>query len=232
MEKDWKFIDKWAKKIKAINYLGGKCKKCGNENIFQLTFHHLNNKKYTISHLINKNYRWSLIKEEIEKCELLCCNCHQEIHYKDEVVDNSIRNNKQIYLEYKGQKCEKCGYNNCSKALSFHHLKNKKFDISDHRIRYIYELDNYIKNELDKCIIVCENCHNMIHTDINRFHLLKEKIYNKIDTYKETQSKISRREVYEMYNSGVKQVEISKHFNVSKSTISEIIKKMAHSSIG
>jgi len=224
MEKDWKFIDKWSKKIRAINLLGGKCEKCGNDNIFQLTFHHKKDKEYTIGQLFNKNYRWSIILNEIKKCELLCDNCHQKIHYKDDVIDDSLRKNKNLYLEYKGQVCEKCGYDECISSLSFHHLYDKSFQISTHRIRYIKDLDEYIKNELDKCMILCENCHHLEHSDIKRFDELKVKIYEKIKTYKEVRQKISREQVYEMYESGMKQIEISKHFNASKSTISGIIK--------
>jgi len=41
-KKDWQFIDRWSKKVKSVRYLGGCCKLCGNDNIFHLTFHHLN----------------------------------------------------------------------------------------------------------------------------------------------------------------------------------------------
>lgn len=33
-------ILQWAKKVKVIEILGGKCEHCGNYNIFHLTFHH------------------------------------------------------------------------------------------------------------------------------------------------------------------------------------------------
>lgn len=42
-------ILKFAKKIKCINILGGKCKNCGDDNIFHLTFHHLFDKEFEIS---------------------------------------------------------------------------------------------------------------------------------------------------------------------------------------
>ena len=70
----------WAKRIKAINILGGKCCKCGNDNIFQLEFHHED--RFVKENNINtlKNMRWSLVEKEIKKCELLCSNCHYKIH--------------------------------------------------------------------------------------------------------------------------------------------------------
>ena len=43
------YLLRWAKKIKAISYLGGKCKKCGDNNIFHLSFHHTGNKDKAIA---------------------------------------------------------------------------------------------------------------------------------------------------------------------------------------
>lgn len=221
---------KIAKKIKGIKLLGGKCKNCGDENIFHLSFHHYSNdKEISISQM--KNVRWSIIKEEIKKCELLCENCHAEKHYlEDNYGDKSRRNSKLIYLQYKGEKCEICGYNKCEASLSFHHRdkENKLFWIGglNDRITNISELKNHIIKELDKCDVVCRNCHIEKHSDLEFFEKNKIEIYKKVENYKETRSKISREDVIKMYNSGIKQVNIAKHFNASKSTISDIIKKM------
>ena len=73
-------------KIKAVNYLGGKCSRCGYDKCLKaLDFHHKEGKrKKTISQMIYKThpYRWEVIKKELNKCELLCANCHRELHYK------------------------------------------------------------------------------------------------------------------------------------------------------
>jgi len=60
---------------------GGKCKKCGNDDVFVLEFHHIdpNKKDKEIQDIRGK--QWSSIKTEIEKCELLCRNCHSETHH-------------------------------------------------------------------------------------------------------------------------------------------------------
>ena len=75
---DSEYIRKQAKRIKAINILGGKCKKCGEDRHWLLDFHHIRDKEKPISKM--KYYRWSMMKKEILKCELLCANCHGEIH--------------------------------------------------------------------------------------------------------------------------------------------------------
>ena len=222
-------ILKLAKKIRGINLLGGKCEICGDENIFHLSFHHIdNNKEFQISD--TKNIRWSIIEKEIKKCKLLCENCHAEKHYiEDNKGDKSRRTDKLIYLEYKGNKCEICGYNKCEASLSFHHRNSndKLFWIGSlsQRITNISELKDYIVYELDKCDVLCRNCHCEKHSDLNFFEENKDKIYKKVENYNEKQSKIPREDVINMYNSGIKQIDIAKYFNASKGTICDIIKK-------
>ncbi len=69
---------------------------------------------------------------------------------------------KEMSIEYKGNKCCICGYNKCKSALEFHHLdpKQKDFGISAKGYTRSWEK---IKEELDKCIMVCANCHREIH---------------------------------------------------------------------
>ena len=79
----------------------------------------------------------------------------------------SRRRKKQLLIEYKGGKCEKCGFNeSIPDCYSFHHLNptQKSFGISS-------GLSNHgksksleeCKKEVDKCALVCNNCHAKIH---------------------------------------------------------------------
>jgi hypothetical protein len=68
-------------KLKAVAYKGGKCRKCGYYKcVGAMDFHHLNpnEKEFTIS---GNSGKWENIKKELDKCELLCKNCHAERHY-------------------------------------------------------------------------------------------------------------------------------------------------------
>lgn len=74
-------------KHKLVVYKGGKCERCGyNKCEAALQFHHLNpeEKDFTISH-INPGQEFNLEKlyKEVDKCILLCANCHAEEHYKE-----------------------------------------------------------------------------------------------------------------------------------------------------
>lgn len=73
-----------AQKMKFINLKGGSCEKCGyNKCTAALTFHHREpeHKKFELEMrtLANKSEKSCL--EELEKCDLLCFNCHMEVHY-------------------------------------------------------------------------------------------------------------------------------------------------------
>jgi 5-methylcytosine-specific restriction endonuclease McrA len=63
-------------------------------------------------------------------------------------------------VEYKGGKCQKCGYNKCAGALDFHHTvpHKKDFTISGNAGKW-----ENIKKELDKCVLLCKNCHAEQH---------------------------------------------------------------------
>jgi len=221
-------ILRYVKKIRFINYLGGKCVVCDETNLFKLTFHHRDPNEKEFEYSDYNNLRWSKLKEELNKCDLLCQNCHRETHYSiSPKHGDSRRKDKGIYLEYSGGKCVKCGYDKCPASLGFHHRNpdEKEFWIGglSERINSIDELDSRIKLEIDKCDLLCQNCHFMEHSDVELFEKYKDVIYKKVDDYKEIQGKIDRNEVYKMYDSGTKQKDIAKHFNASRGTISDIL---------
>jgi transposase len=68
---------------------------------------------------------------------------------------------KERAVEYKGGKCVFCGYNRCIKALEFHHTNpnEKDFTLGSNTNRAWEK----VKKEIDKCILVCANCHREIH---------------------------------------------------------------------
>ena len=84
-----------------------------------------------------------------------CANCSKLITF------NKLRENKRLAVEYKGGKCCKCGYKKCQAALDFHHIDSEKKNPDWKKMRS-WKLEKIIK-ELDKCILVCRNCHSEIH---------------------------------------------------------------------
>ena len=73
------------RKEALVKMLGGHCTKCGyHKSIGALSFHHKNlkNKCFDISNNGNLMQDWDLVQKEAQKCELLCLNCHSELHSK------------------------------------------------------------------------------------------------------------------------------------------------------
>jgi hypothetical protein len=76
-------------KEKAVQQLGGKCEICGyDKSMRALQFHHIDPTRKDFSISSKGTIKWESIKKEIEKCQLLCANCHTEIH---ENLDKSRR---------------------------------------------------------------------------------------------------------------------------------------------
>jgi len=68
-------------------------------------------------------------------------------------------------IEYKGGKCQKCGYSVCSDALEFHHANSSGKDFSISEKGYTRSW-NRVKEELDKCMLLCANCHREVHAQV------------------------------------------------------------------
>ena len=77
---------------------------------------------------------------------------------------------KERAVEYKGGKCLICGYNRCINAFDFHHLdpKEKDFAISGNCNRAWEK----VKSELDKCVMLCSNCHREVHAGLVKLNCI------------------------------------------------------------
>lgn len=68
-------------KQRIIRAMGGKCCICGYDRCDSaLELHHLNPEEKDFTIASNTNKAWELIKVEIQKCVMICANCHREIH--------------------------------------------------------------------------------------------------------------------------------------------------------
>src|SRR5690606_19418515 len=94
---------------------------------------------------------------------ILCIYNKRNIMSKNsEEVMRAQKRKKQHAVDMFGSECSICGYNKCLEALEFHHLdKSTKEEKPSYIImRWSWER---VKKELDKCILVCSNCHKEIH---------------------------------------------------------------------
>ena len=123
------------RKYEAMILKGGKCEICGyNKNIAALEFHHIdpNTKKFQLDMRHFSNTTLETLKQELDKCILICANCHRELHNKNLTFNNVkniiINSNKESFNNEHGQICPVCG-------KKFPKSKNKKYCSKECRIK-------------------------------------------------------------------------------------------------
>lgn len=159
-----------------IEHFGGECIICKHkESQVSLCFHHIDPSKKEIS--ISKVCNLEKGIKEASKCILICRNCHFEIHsgfYPEYLLNKTSRdkrseNNRQLskrhetkkrIIESMGGKCCKCGYSRCLASLNFHHLNPNEKEFT---IGATFITEQKMLDEAKKCIILCDNCHQIEH---------------------------------------------------------------------
>jgi len=114
---------------------------------------------------------------------MICESCDREYEYNrkqghtktrcNTCVQHEQRNRKkQKMVDYLGGECSFCGYKKCLRALEFHHTNplEKEFCMSN----FSTITWERLKKELDKCILLCSNCHMELEDKI-----AVERKYNK-----------------------------------------------------
>lgn len=164
--KGWKETSDFYPSKEYKNGLRAWCIKCENKRSSDYYLKHkknafLHNKKYYHEHKgelkeRQKQYYHSHIKENKE--------------YRNERKEVIKMKSKKQYMIYKQimqnikiNGCAICGYNKCNASLDFHHVNpdNKKFPLSLQSMEY---KDERIIEEINKCILLCKNCHYEMHT--------------------------------------------------------------------
>lgn len=98
-----------------------------------------------------------LVGRQQRFCSAACKNSYH--------VDARRKKLKEMAVEHKGGKCELCGYDRCIQALTFHHIDptQKDFTISASGHTRSW---NKLRRELNKCIMLCANCHAEVHAGV------------------------------------------------------------------
>jgi 5-methylcytosine-specific restriction endonuclease McrA len=101
-----------------------------------------------------------------------------EVDYDERWVRRYNASQRRLFLkeraiEYKGGKCQICGYNRCTSAMVFHHTNpaEKDFNISERQGW------KSVVAELDKCELLCSNCHAEVHAGYYPTYLQEDEPY-------------------------------------------------------
>lgn len=158
-------LDKIRKICRNNNLNNNKCIKYKHQtkysieeiNKMQLFYNDCNSVRKTAKYFNTTRYQ-ILSNLNINKKEKLDDKILKQNKVKS--VSKWRNDKKEKLVKYKGGCCEICGYSKCLDALEFHHKEPNKKDFTVAGKTYSYDK---LKNEVDKCILVCSNCHKEIH---------------------------------------------------------------------
>lgn len=162
----------WFREYKR-NHL--ECERCGVGCAPCLDFHHVGEKELGVSQMVNHGYSRERIRAEISECTVLCANCHRKVHGgtggdtavppdADSPRDSTRpgRPQRAWITRYKRESdgCSRCDESSPS-CLDFHHPGRKEVGIG----RMVSERRAIpeIQEEVERCEILCANCHRRLH---------------------------------------------------------------------
>jgi len=98
------------RKLEAIKYKGGKCLRCGyNQCYAALEFHHRDKNQKEFSWSKMRNRAWHKVLKELDKCDLLCANCHREEHNDPLILNRVVKWRKDVDLrKVRPMICQTC----------------------------------------------------------------------------------------------------------------------------
>ena len=141
-----KKVNAWRSKTKSIiiNIMGGKCIICGYcKSTRALALHHLvpSEKEFQISSIKASRFAWSKIIKELQKCILVCHNCHCEIHDGLVIISNkSIIDDKFFNYDYafsihkKDKLYDECPICHKSKPIQLKHCSKECANRSQYKV--------------------------------------------------------------------------------------------------
>ncbi len=142
--------------------------KCGESHPACLDFDHIDPaiKFHNVSYLVKQRFSLEIIQKEIDKCEVICANCHLERHSKDIIYGIGKKRLHVRNLKFESE-CMICEHKGIA-SLVFHHRKpeEKLFKISAcNKKEYTMEI---LIEEIAKCDIYCENHHRILHHNLRQ----------------------------------------------------------------
>lgn len=109
-----------------------------------------------------------------EACKISACDDRRIWDKTSHRVIYARQKTKLKAIAYKGGLCQipQCGYNKTPRSMHFHHVDPslKAFAISNKGLTVAW---SRVQKELDKCILVCSNCHGEIHDGLHSADLLQ-----------------------------------------------------------
>ena len=153
----------------VLHYLDSHpCVDCGEQDALVLEFDHVEAKRDWVSRLTSRGAPLSRIQEEIERCEVVCVNCHRRRSVRRSgsrrlgplftpSAHRPLRERNYRFLrEALSSGCVDCGESDLV-VLDFDHRGEKRANVTV-LARNEYSLAS-LQCEIDRCEVRCGNCH-------------------------------------------------------------------------
>lgn len=122
------------------------------------------NRKARLAKPIHCRNCQTLIPNSIRKSGLVYCSSSCRLESRKTLSRLYQKKKQEEFSCFKINKgCSRCGYSKCASALDFHHLDPH---IKERRITARMWYSGLGAKELEKCILVCKNCHYEIHEEL------------------------------------------------------------------
>ncbi len=135
------------------------CSRCEIDNVACLDFHHVETatKGMAVGKMVTYGYGKERLRDEIEKCVVLCANCHRKTHY----VQPTRERRQWIHYRKRERGCTRCEESDPG-CLDYHHDDATKVAsvtklVADDRPKA------RIRAEIERCRVLCANCHRTEH---------------------------------------------------------------------
>jgi len=149
------------------------CADCGESDPACLDLHHRDDadKEMEVTEMVTHGYARENLRAEMDKCDVLCANCHRKRHDRRPAVvtegptgSPTKRERLQRWsFEYRRERgCQQCDERN-PVCLQFHHPEdaNKRRSVGGMIADSYPEED--VRTEADRCVVLCANCHRREH---------------------------------------------------------------------
>jgi hypothetical protein len=167
------------------------CRRCGEADGCCLDFHHVGDQKEdAINKLVRDGYSVAAIRTEMDRCVVLCANCHRKQHVSEDSAAFSVGTSRSLtpagewirpdesevtlthqerlrawtvaYRQYKG--CQECVEDD-PRSLQFHHTDpTEKSEGVGAMVSQGVPLAA-IRSEVGNCVVLCANCHRRRHDE-------------------------------------------------------------------
>lgn len=148
------------------------CAGCGESDPACLDLHHRNGdeKEMAITDMITHGHGRETLREEFEKCAVLCANCHRKRHdRRPAVVDRTDepRTERERLRAWSDEYRRDRGCRRCSEGdpacLQFHHLDPDEKSAGVGQLISDGADESDVRAEVDRCVVLCANCHRREH---------------------------------------------------------------------